>query len=682
MNHLQHETSPYLLQHVHNPVEWYAWREEAFERARREDKPVLVSIGYSTCHWCHVMERESFEDEATAAYMNQHFINIKVDREERPDLDQIYMDACQIITGAGGWPLNCFLLPDGRPFYANTYFPPQPMHNRPSWMQVLNNIAHMYKNKRRQLEEQAGRLTQRIQQTDDIFLRDDLLELAPQEAFSPENLRAIGEQILKSADKREGGIGNAPKFPSTFSLNYLLEYQHFMDAEAALQHLKLSLDKMIRGGIYDQLGGGFARYATDRAWLVPHFEKMLYDNALLVSLLSSAYQASKKPLYEQTIRETLSFIEREMTHPAGGFYSALDADSEGEEGKFYVWRYSEVQQILGEEAELFCQFYGLEPQGNWEGKNILWRPHDKEAFARERGLAVEELEAQLERHRKQLFEEREKRVRPGLDDKIILAWNALMCSAYARAAAALGEDAYRDSAERNLQFLKKHLRPDDASAAMLHTIREGRAQYPAYLDDYAYLIAALLDVYEVTFQPEHLEEASALMDFVQQHFFDADNGFFYYTAKDQEQVLVRKRELLDSSVPSGNSTMAHNLMRLGVLLDRRDYQEQAYGMLKRVRESVEKYATSFANWGSAMIRSVFGYREIAVVGAQAETLAGQVNRLYIPNKVIMASTTADEAYPLLAGRNADGKTQVYVCHNYTCQMPVTTLEEVKNLVSA
>ncbi|HNM26462.1 MAG TPA: thioredoxin domain-containing protein, partial [Saprospiraceae bacterium] len=489
MNRLRHETSPYLLQHAGNPVNWYAWKPEALARARVENKPILVSIGYSTCHWCHVMEHESFENEDIAAFMNDNFVCIKVDREERPDVDAIYMEACQILNGSGGWPLNCFLTPDCRPFYAGTYFPPRPAHNRPSWLQVLQHMSRVWESEREKVYEQAERLTARIRGNDEVFVQGMGPESAGEAPFPADLPDTIFARMRDSFDRAEGGFGGAPKFPSTMAIQYLLNYHWFTRQPEALEHALLSLDKMIQGGIYDQIGGGFARYSTDREWLAPHFEKMLYDNALLVGVLAEAYKLTKKDLYRETIEETLEYIRRDMTHPEGGFYSAEDADSEGEEGKFYVWDKAEIDQLLGEEAALFCDFYDISESGNWEHVNILRRLRSYEAYASANDLDLADLKQRLRAGRERLFVRRAERVRPGLDDKILLGWNALMASAYAAAFTALGREEYRQAALRNLDFcLEKFAQP--GGEGLFHTWKNAQAQYDAFLDDYAFLADA------------------------------------------------------------------------------------------------------------------------------------------------------------------------------------------------
>ncbi|MCB0643427.1 MAG: thioredoxin domain-containing protein, partial [Phaeodactylibacter sp.] len=585
MNRLQYETSPYLLQHANNPVDWYAWRPEAFERAKREDKPILVSIGYSTCHWCHVMEHESFEDRDVADFMNTHFINIKVDREERPDVDQIYMEACQAIQGSGGWPLNCFLTPDGKPFYAGTYYPPMPAYNRPSWFQLMGHMIRQFNEDRQKVEEQADYLLKMIQRSDNNLMKDRLQVEKPAGHLRV-TVDSIYQSLKKQFDEEEGGFGGAPKFPGTMNLRFLLNYHHFTGDEQALAHVRFSLRKMIEGGIYDQLGGGFARYAVDKAWLVPHFEKMLYDNALLVQLMAETYQLTQDPLLLQTIRETLTFIEREMMSPEGGFYAALDADSEGEEGKFYVWDKAEIDAALGVEAAVFNDFYGVSTAGNWEGVNILNRPRPLDAVAEAHGMSTADLEDQLNKGRATLLALRAKRIRPGLDDKILLNWNALMCRAYVAAYNATGEEAYRETALRNLHFLLDNFVKDPQTGALYHTYKSGKATYDAFLDDYAYLIDALLGVYQMTFEPRYLKEAARLAELVLKEFLDESTKMFYFTSSRQSDIPIRRKDLYDSATPSGNSTMVHNLLQLNIALGTSNYQtlaeEQVFGMLEAV----------------------------------------------------------------------------------------------------
>lgn len=689
MNHLQYESSPYLLQHAHNPVDWYAWKPEAFERARTEQKPILVSIGYSTCHWCHVMERESFENEAVAALMNTHFINIKVDREERPDVDAIYMEACQLLTGSGGWPLNCFLTPDAKPFYAGTYFPPRPAYNKPSWTQLLEHLANIWANKRDTALDQAEKLLANIRRNDGVFLNPKALEMSIGSTQEAPDLQNIFRRMREQFDHAEGGFGGAPKFPSTMALQWLLNWHHFSGNPEALQHALFSLEKMSRGGIYDQIGGGFARYATDREWLIPHFEKMLYDNALLVTVMSDAHkleagrgsQPTGSP-WAAVIEQTLDYVAREMTHAEGGFYSAQDADSEGVEGKFYVWEKSEIEAALGDEAALFCEFYGVSAEGNWEEKNILWQPHTLEAFAQDHHIPIKELKSRLHSSAGKLLDIRSKRIWPGLDDKILMGWNALMTSAYASAFTALGHEPYRQAAVRNLEFLKQNFYIKDQANHNLNRWRHSASQLYAFLDDYAYLIAALVDVYQITFDPQYLKTAGECMDYVFSHFHDPESGTFFYTDIEQTDILFRKKDLYDNAVPSGNSTMVHNLQRLGILLDRSEWRETASRMLAVMRETIEKYPISFERWASALLNEVYPMQEIALVGENALEKAIEIQRGFLPNKVIMAALLPDDSQALLAGKAGAPEALIYVCRNFACQRPVSTLEDFWALVNS
>ncbi len=688
MNRLQYESSPYLRQHAHNPVDWYAWKPEAFERARRENKPILVSIGYSTCHWCHVMERESFENPEVAAFMNERFVNIKVDREERPDVDAIYMEACQLLTGGGGWPLNCFLTPEGKPFYAGTYFPPRPAYGRPSWLQLLQHIANVWEAKRETVYEQAERVMSYLQRSDNLFIEAPSADLDVARTPSFAIIDRVYEAMRGHFDRAEGGFGGAPKFPSSLAIHFLLYYYRLGKNTEALSHALLSLDKMIAGGIYDQIGGGFARYATDRAWKVPHFEKMLYDNALLVIVLAEAYRLladlqdeparQRRRRYEHIIVETLEFVRREMTHPQGAFYSALDADSQGQEGKFYVWDKREIEHLLGADAEAFCTLYGATDAGNWEHTNILWRAVEPATYAQEHGLDPQVFEQQVDRWRQKLFAYRERRVRPGLDDKVLLGWNALMASAYAKAYAALGQEAYRRAAVQNLNFLLRHL--VDAQGRLLHSWKDGRAQYAAVLDDYAFLIAALIDAWHITFEINYLEMAQKFTEQVYAYFHDPQTDLFFYTAADQKDVILRKKDLQDNATPSGNSTMVHNLQRLGTLLDRQAWRTHAARMLERMRSAVERYPLSFERWGLALLFDIRPRPEIAIVGPAAKETARALQRYLIWDATVAAAEHPDERLPLLKDKPRGAGTSIYICQNYACRHPVQTVEEALTLL--
>ena len=551
-NRLSDETSPYLLQHAHNPVDWYPWGEEALQKAKEEDKPILISIGYAACHWCHVMEKESFEDESTAQIMNEHFVNIKIDREERPDLDHIYMDAVQAMTGSGGWPLNVFLTPSKRPFYGGTYFPPVRAFNRASWKETLLGVINVFKEKRNEIEEQAENLTGHLLQSNSFGLQKPG---GQSNLFTGKKLSESFANIMKAADKEWGGFGRAPKFPQTFTIQFLLRYAHIKgqehtpkgsgDEEANVSFMQalLSLDKMIDGGIYDQIGGGFARYSTDTEWLVPHFEKMLYDNALLVSILSEAYQLTKKDKYANAIHETMNFVRRELLHPQYGFYSALDADSEGEEGKFYVWQKAEVDQILGSDADIFCRYYDITQEGNWEGKNILRVKTPIAHFALENNIELSTLENVLKEGRQKLLEKRNTRIRPLLDDKIILGWNALMNTASSKAYAATGNEEYRDLAIANMQFLLEKFY-DKNSESFFHTWKNEEAKYPAFLDDYAFLIQALIHLQEITADTIWLKQAKIIAEFVIDSFNEPETVFFFLHCSGTDRCYCSKKRSL------------------------------------------------------------------------------------------------------------------------------------------
>lgn len=679
MNHLQHETSPYLLQHADNPVEWYPWKEEALARARRENKPILVSIGYSTCHWCHVMERESFEDREVADYMNENFINIKIDREERPDLDQIYMDACQAITGSGGWPLNCFLTPDGRPFMAGTYYPPVPRHNRPSWLQVLMHIARVFRDERQKVEDQAQRLTEMIQRSNQVFFSSELDMQAPESPFSEKLIDNLWENLGQRFDREEGGFGGAPKFPPSMSLDWMLQYYHQRKDPAALDHLVFTLQKMIYGGIYDQLGGGFARYATDRAWKVPHFEKMLYDNAQLIGVLADTYRVKADPLFLQTIRETVDFLKREMKHPSGAFYSALDADSEGEEGRFYVWTYEELQTYLGEDADLFCAYYQCTREGNWEGKNILWRTAPARDFARQQDLEPAVWLDKLQGMQAKLLQVRAQRVRPGLDDKVLLSWNAMLVTNLVKAYQATGEQEYADLARTNIRFLWERFSRKEPG--FFHTGKfngeEWEVQYDAFLEDYAYLMEAMLAVYGLDFDVDWIRKAADVCEFVFEQFFDEDSGLFYFTSADQDDIPIRKTEVFDSAIPSANSTMMINLLQLSLLQDRPDWRTVAEGMARKMLAGLQKYPGSFANWARGVLHLVYPPKEIAIIGSEANTYARALQRSGQQHYLLMASPQEQDAFPLLAHKapGKDGSTLIYICENFVCESPVNSVDQ-------
>lgn len=667
-NRLQQETSPYLLQHAHNPVDWYPWGEEALEKAKREDKPILVSIGYATCHWCHVMERESFENEEVAAYMNEHFVNIKIDREERPDLDAIYMDAVQLIqNGQGGWPLNCFLLPDSRPFFGGTYFPPRPAYQRASWMQVLQNLQQAFSTRREEVEQQANKLLHYMKRSQEHFVSN--LEVATEATFTSKDMDQIFDQLQQSFDAENGGLGGAPKFPGTMALRFCLNYYQATQQSAALEHLQLSLDKMSMGGIYDHLGGGFSRYTVDEAWLVPHFEKMLYDNALLVGLLADAYKLTKSPLYKARIEESLAWVEREMSAEDHGFYSALDADSEGVEGKFYVWEKAEVEQILGEDSDWFCAYYDVTEHGNWEEVSILncsYKVADFVAAFPQYFDHQEAFETALEQAKAKLFAARVKRIRPLLDDKQLLDWNALMVSAYCKAYQALGKPAYKARAIAVMQHLMRSFRVSEDSLALYHTYKNGQGKQQAFLDDYAFMIAAFLDLYEITQQSSYLNHVEAYAEWVKAEFFDVKDQLYCFTAAQQQDVLFHRKSIYDSAIPSGNATMIHNLLHLATLTGNASYQEQVERTLTIMKESILQYPTSFGRWANALFLLVYPIKTVSIAGSTATTIFQAFWKEALWNTYIRSEKG------LLSNVDSGDTLQIVVCEDQVCQLPVSS----------
>ena len=676
-NRLIKETSPYLLQHAHNPVEWYPWGEEALAKARAEDKIILVSIGYSACHWCHVMERESFENESVAALMNAHFISIKVDREERPDLDHIYMDAVQAMSGSGGWPLNVFLTPQAKPFFGGTYFPPEKAYNRSSWTEVLHSIILAWKERKNEIEAQAENLTDHLQKANSIAAFGNTIEKNNGEELTTiEHCDQMFSTIMKSADTQWGGFGKAPKFPQTFTIQYLFRYHYFTGNKEALQQALLSIDKMLMGGIYDHIGGGLARYSTDSQWLAPHFEKMLYDNALLINILCDAYQISSHKKYENAIRKTISFVCDELLSEEGGFYAALDADSEGEEGKYYVWQKNEVDIILGIDAELFCAFFDITEYGNWEEKNILRNLQPLGDFAAARGLVEEQFAETIQLCLKKLSLQRKNRIKPSLDDKIILGWNALMLHSIAKAAVVLGEPAYGKMAAANFIFLQKHFNNAADSIQLMHTYKNGISKYPAFLDDYAYLIAALLQLYKTSFTETYLLLAFDYCSYVIENFSDEETCFFYYTHQDQKDVIVRKKEIYDGATPSGNSVMAENLLQLSIVFDNAAWKLRSNKMLKILSASVMKYPGSFGIWASLLLYQVMGINEIVVIGSNFANISKDILLNYVPNVVIMSAEHGNEAFPLLATKPSSESDYIYLCKNYCCLAPFMSINSL------
>ncbi len=667
MNRLAKERSPYLLQHADNPVDWYPWGPDALEKARRLDKPILLSIGYAACHWCHVMERESFADDETATLMNEHFVSIKVDREERPDIDSVYMDAVQTMTGRGGWPLTAFLTPEGKPFYAGTYFPREPQPGMPAFRQVLAGIAAAWRDRRDEVLAQGAQVVDSIARAGRAAAsRDPLSEEVTREAFF--NLR-------RAFDERWGGFGAAPKFPQPMTLEFCLRHA-IRGVPDALTIVTTTLDGMANGGMHDHLGGGFARYSTDERWHVPHFEKMLYDNAQLARLYARAWQVTGEDRYRRVATATLDYLLREMRHAEGGFFSSQDADSEGVEGKFFTWSWDELVSISGPAV---ATAWGATPDGNWEGTNVLWSPLPLAGIAAEQGMAEEELEAAIERARARLFEHREDRVRPSTDDKVLTAWNAMAVSAFAEAGRAFGAQCYVDTAVRCAEFLLAHLR--DGRGRLLRSWRDGAAGGPGYCDDYALLAEACIVLFQTTFELRWFEAGRDLADEMVRLFVDDEHGGFFTTGSDQETLVVRPKDLYDNAVPSGNSVAADVLQRLALLTGEVGYERAGVSALRLVRDAMAQAPTGFGQALSALDLYLGPSKEVAIVGDPAanatRALAAEVNSArYLPNAVLAVSAPEDEraarAVALLQDRPArDGAPTAYVCERFVCQVPVT-----------
>ena len=678
MNRLAGQTSPYLLQHADNPVDWFPWGEEALGRARHRDLPILLSIGYAACHWCHVMERESFEDPETAALMNEHFVSIKVDREERPDLDAIYMDAVHAMTGSGGWPLTAFLVPDGRPFYAGTYFPDEPRHGMPAFRTVLTSIADAWTSRRGELETQSSRIVDAIDRTARLT--------ASPEPLTEEILTAATSYLRRSFDPRWGGFGGAPKFPQPMTLELLLR-MHLRGNPDALELVTHTLDRMAAGGMYDQVGGGFHRYSTDAGWHVPHFEKMLYDNALLARLYVRAWQVTGDERYRRVAVETCEYLLRELRQPGGGFSSSQDADSEGVEGRFFVWSWDELVGIAGEPV---ARALGAIPEGNWEGTNVLWQPVPTEDVASELGVDPAELAADVARARIALYEVRERRIRPATDDKVLAAWNGMAISALAEVGRAAGSARFVDAAVGAATFVLSELR--DRSGRLVRTWRDGRTGTPAFADDHALMAEACLTLYETTFDVRWFEQARALADELLERFHDEERGGFFQTGEDAEALVVRPKELTDNAVPSGNSAAADVLLRLDHLTGDRRYERAAVGALRLVRDAMAGAPGGFGHALGALDLYLSSAKEVAVVGdpdtEATRALAAEVtSRRFLPNHVLAVASPDDrvsaEAVALLRDRpQLEGRPTAYVCERFVCKLPVTSPDALVEQLTA
>lgn len=691
-NRLINETSPYLLQHAHNPVDWYAWGDEAFEKARAEDKPVLVSIGYSACHWCHVMEHESFENESTASIMNEHFVCIKVDMEERPDVDQIYMTFVQLTTGRGGWPMNVFLTPEKLPFFGGTYFPPDRRFNMPSWPQILESVAEAWREKRDDLMHSAVDILGEMR-------RISIGEFKP-DSLSEELLDTAFASFDRTFDSANGGFGGAPKFPPAMGLEFLLRYWKRTGNERALEIVRRTAEKMADGGIYDQIGGGFHRYSVDAVWLVPHFEKMLYDNAQLARLYLHLYQitltdgrvsARDSEFFKRIATEILEYVRREMLDPLGGFYSTQDADSEGIEGKFFVWTAGEITEILGEkDAQAFNFFYDVSEEGNFEERNILNVRYSLADAAAALRIDENSLSRILDEGRKRLFTERAKRIKPFRDEKVLTAWNGLMLAAFAEAAVIFGNEDYLETAKKNADFLLKNLVEagrdgERNSEHLLRTWKDGEGKLSAYIEDYANFADGLIELFQVSGEIRYLREAKRLADVMIAEFWDEENGGFFFTARDHEELIVRNKDYNDNATPSGNSVAADVLLRLAKLTGDEKYERYAVTVLRLAASQARRYPQGFGRLLSAIEYHLGGSKEIVLLGDADGALTKAVWSDYIPGKVVVLSDGDGESaglIPLLADRiMIGGEPTAYICENFTCRQPVTTVEALKEQLS-
>ncbi len=662
-NALIHETSPYLLQHAYNPVHWLPWGGAAFESARTRDVPILLSVGYSACHWCHVMERESFENPSIAAAMNEHFVCIKVDREERPDVDSVYMNAVQVMTGQGGWPMTVFMTADGKPFYGGTYFPPEDRYGRPGFPRVLQSLSDTWKNRRDDITANANDLTTHMQNLERIKPAPEIDTVVLGRAF---------ETMRGNFDPKYGGFGSAPKFPNPGTLEFLAQYHYRTKDPNALEMLTVTLDGMAKGGMYDQIGGGFARYSTDERWLVPHFEKMLYDNAQLIVTYLHAYQITQNFDYYRTAVQSLTYVRREMTDSSGGFYSAQDADSEGVEGKFFVWGLAEIRSILKDDSRMFELAFGVTEHGNWEHTNVLTRALSDEMIAAQLELELEDVQDAIEASTIKLFVTREKRVKPSLDDKILTSWNGLMLKAFALAARVIGGKRNLKIAEDNVLFVKNHL---FKNGRLLHTHKNGISKIDGMLEDYAFYALGLLELYRTTFKREHLEFALELTNIALELFSDPNGGFFD-TPKDGEKLIVRPKGYFDSAVPSGNGAMAMLLIELSRLTGKHEWEQLALEPIKHMLEVMHRQPSGFGSLLQALEHHASPMREIAIIGDldqdDTKAMLKVLNSRFLPHVAVVTAPAGESYLPVLEQREMiENKATAYVCENLACQMPVT-----------
>jgi len=677
-NRLIHETSPYLLQHAHNPVDWYPWSEEAFEKAKKENKPVLLSIGYSACHWCHVMERESFENEKIAALMNELFVNIKVDREERPDLDEIYMNAVQMLTGRGGWPMTMFLTPEGKPFYGGTYFPPEDRQGMPGFPRILQGVAQAYRERPADVEKSVAQILETLHH---------MAESQPSENdFAPGIIAESCEKIARAYDSESGGLGQAPKFPNPGVYELFLRYYSESGDERYLTMVAQTLSKMAQGGIYDHVGGGFHRYSVDAKWLVPHFEKMLYDNAQLLRIYSQAYLITREPLYKTVVEESAGYLLREMHQPEGGFYSTQDADSEGEEGKFFVWTLAEIDALLGaEDGEVFARMYDVTEEGNFEEKNILHPILTVDQASKFFRKEKSEIEALIARTKEKLFTAREKRIKPFRDEKIIAAWNGLLLSGLAEAIKITGASSCLEASRRTVEFIFGRMFRD---GYLLHVYKDGQAKLRGYLDDYAFVALGLLDLYEVLFDRSLIDRAMELADIMLREFWDERGGGLFYTGKSHQPLISRAKPVFDASIPSGNAIAAQLLLRLYHLVGAEDYHTRAETILRSYYDAMVSQPFGFAHMLCALDQYLHPAKEIVIVGERSDArttdLIKEIHSLYLPNKAVQIfapGESLEKVSPLMVGKQQiDGRPTAYVCQNFTCSAPVTSWAELKRLL--
>ena len=672
-NHLKGESSLYLQQHAQNPVDWYPWSTAAFDKAKNENKLVLVSIGYSSCHWCHVMEKESFMDSATAKLMNDHFVCIKVDREERPDIDQIYMKAVQLMTGSGGWPLNCFTLPDGKPIYGGTYF------QNKTWKDLLEKINKFYHDEPKQAEKYADELIKGISQPEIISKPSD------ENGLKAETVSETVSQWKKYFDTVEGGPNRSPKFPLPNNYQFLLRYAKEKKDKQLNDYVQLTLKKMAYGGIYDQIGGGFARYSTDTLWKVPHFEKMLYDNAQLISLYSQAYQAHPNDLYKQIVYETTTFLKREMSDGSGKYFSALDADSEGEEGKFYSWTKKELAMISfpplknGKEKEIIYDYFNINESGYWEkDQYILLRNQDNDQLAAKYGMTTVDFENYIQKVKEILLDIRNKRIHPGLDEKVVTSWNSLQIKALCDAYKSFGDIVFLNDALTCMNQLKKNA--FDSSGNLLHVESQKGKLKSGYLEDYAFTITAMISLYQCTFNEEWLNEAHRLSEGAIEHFYDKENGMFWFNSNLENNLVSRTKEISDNVIPASNSEMAHALFFLSEYFEIPSYEKMAREMVSKISNDMPKYGSGYSNWANLLMNFTFNYKEVVIVGPDAEQLRKTIASQYMPNVLIAGSVSNSSKLPLLTNRFIAGKTLIYVCENKTCKLPVETSQEALKLI--